>query len=241
MVKCACSLDLNGIPCLSKIQLEKYGERVLRDFSPAFLKEPQATNLDSLISKYMGFNFEYQYLSHNQSYLGITIFNDTDSMPVYDPYHKRAEFISVKKNTIIIEGTLAESSHLEHRERFTQGHEIAHGLLHSEYFQWKAETVEQNDNYEGIYSQTFIPDLSEVDTYGRQLQGEAWLEWQANYLSAVLLMPKTTVKKLKNIIEPKGSPLWHFDLVREMVKVFKVSEEAARVRLQSLGYWPTNY
>ena len=62
---------------------------------------------------------------------------------------------------------------------------------------------------------------------------------QANYLAALLLMPKAAVKKLKNLIEPKGSRFWYLELISIMVEVFNVSEEAARVRLSSLGYLPT--
>ena len=61
MMKCASRLDTNGIPHLSKSQLETYGERVLRDFSPEVLLKAQSTDIDKLITEYMGFNFEYQY------------------------------------------------------------------------------------------------------------------------------------------------------------------------------------
>ena len=239
MAKCSFSLDSNGIPCLSKAQLERYGERVLREFSPAVLQKPQPTDMDAFITQFMQFNFEYQYLSHNQVYLGLTVFDDTDSLPVYDPFNNRAEFISVKKNTIIVEGTLADHPKFEHRERFTQGHEASHGLLHSQYYLRKAKIAELNQQYGGVYSKSSYLDLSEVDTDGRRLKGEAWLEWQANYLAAVLLMPRTAVKKLKYLIESQGSRYWFFQLIDEMVGVFNVSEEAAKVRLSSLGYLPT--
>ena len=73
---------------------------------------------------------------------------------------------------------------------------------------------------------------------GKRLRGEAWLEWQANYLASVLLMPRSAVKRLRNLIEPKGSRFWHLDLIQTMAGVFNVSEEAARVRLVSLNHLP---
>lgn len=239
MIKCSCKLDTNGIPHVSKSQLETYGERVLRDFSPTVLLKPQPTDIDRLVTGYMGFNFEYQYLSNNQVYLGITVFEDTDSLPVYIPELKRAEFLSVKKNTIIIEGTLADNPNLIHRERFTVGHEASHGLVHPEYYQRKARIASLHDYCGGIYSKPTFPDLSGKDVNGKRLQGEAWLEWQANYLSSVLLMPRIAVKRLRNLIEPKGSRFWHLELIQTMVEVFNVSEEAARVRLVSLNCLPT--
>lgn len=234
-MKCASRLDANGIPHLSKSQLETYGERVLRDFSPTVLLIPQPTDIDRLITDYMGFTLEYQYLSHNQVYLGITVFDDTDTLPVYNPEQNRAEFLSVKKNTIIIEGTLAENPAYEHRERFTLGHEAAHGLIHAEYHRRKAEVAGFCDNSGGLYSKSSFPDLSGVDASGKRLQGEAWLEWQANYLAAVLLMPKAAIKN----IDFKCNGRWHLELISMMVEVFNVSAQAAWVRLASLGYLPT--
>ncbi|MEA5032138.1 MAG: ImmA/IrrE family metallo-endopeptidase [Sphaerochaeta sp.] len=238
MIRCASRLDTNGIPHLSKNQLESYGERVLRDFSPGVLLKAQPTDIDRLITEYMGFNFEYQYLSHNQVYLGITVFDDTDQLPIYNPELNRAEYLSVKKNTIIIEGTLADNPNLIHRERFTEGHEASHGLIHPEYYQLKAQIASLQDYSSCGYSKPCFPDLSGMDTNGKRLRGEAWLEWQANYLASVLLMPRSAVRRLRNLIEPKGSPFWHLDLIREMVEVFNVSEEAARVRLVSLNHLP---
>ena len=239
MKRCACRLDANGIPHLSKNQLETYGERVLRDFSPEVLLKPQPMDIDRLITHYMGFTLEYQYLSHNQVYLGITVFEDTEALPVYVPELDQAKFLSVKKNTIIIEGTLADNPSFIHRERFTEGHEASHGLIHPEYYQRKAQIASLHDYCGGIYSKPAFPDLSGVDTDGKRLKGEAWLEWQANYLASVLLMPRPAVKRLRNLIEPKGSPFWHQELIQTMVDVFNVSEEAARVRLISLHCLPT--
>lgn len=127
MKRGVCKLDSKGIPLLSKKQLENYGECVPSEFSPDVLQTPQPTNIDGLITDYMGFNFEYQYLSNNGVYLGVTVFDDTDTLPIYNPELNRAEFLSVKRDTIIIEGTLAENPVLEHRERFTEGHEASHG------------------------------------------------------------------------------------------------------------------
>jgi Zn-dependent peptidase ImmA (M78 family) len=167
------------------------------------------------------------------------VFEDTDTLPIYDPVLNRAEFLSVKKNTIIIEGTLADNPSLIHRERFTEGHEASHGLIHPEYYQRKAQYASLHDSCSGIYSKLTFPDLSGVDGDGKRLQGEAWLEWQANYLASVLLMPRAAVKRLRNMIEPRGNQFWYVDLAGMMVEVFNVSEEAARVRLGSLNYLPT--
>lgn len=66
-----------------------------------------AINLSSMLPtillvghlQHIGFYLEYQYLSHNRVYLGLTVFDDTDMLPMYNPAFNRTEFISVKKNT----------------------------------------------------------------------------------------------------------------------------------------------
>ena len=111
MMKCASRLDANGIPHLSKSQLETYGERVLRDFSPTVLLIPQPTDIDRLITEH-GIQLEYQYLSNNQVYLGITVFEDTNTLPVYNPEQNRAEFLSVKKHRSSSKEPLADNPNL---------------------------------------------------------------------------------------------------------------------------------
>lgn len=59
----------------------------------------------------------------------MTVFNDTDRVPVYDPRQECAE----KAHTVIIDRTLLEGNQ-EHRYRFTMGHEVSYEFLHKEYF-----------------------------------------------------------------------------------------------------------
>ena len=63
-----------------------------------------------------------------------------------------------------------------------------------------------------------------------------WMEWQSNYFSSVLLMPKEAVKKVagKPIIEEKFS-LAAFSMVSKVARTFNVSPEAAKYRLEAVG------
>ena len=68
------------------------------------------------------------------------MFNDTDKVPVYDPIQNRAEYISARANTIIIDRTLLEENQ-EHRYRFTMGHEASHAFLHTPYFTYDPNQI----------------------------------------------------------------------------------------------------
>ena len=57
------------------------------DFQPEALKNPMEIDIDGFLEHYLGATPDYQYLSHNMIYLGMTVFQDTNRIPVYDPYH----------------------------------------------------------------------------------------------------------------------------------------------------------
>ena len=111
----------SGIPVLSREEIDMIAEDVLRDYDPKYLKDPQPINVDLFAQEYLGMDQDFQYLSHNGVYMGMTIFNDTDRLPVYDPVKGRAEWVSEKANTIVIDNRLLEPDK-EMQYQFTMGH-----------------------------------------------------------------------------------------------------------------------
>ena len=86
----------NGVPILSKAEIDAIGERFVQDFQPEVLTNPSPVDIEGFIEFYLGMTPDYQYLSHNGVYLGMTVFNDTNKVPVFDPATNRAEYISAK-------------------------------------------------------------------------------------------------------------------------------------------------
>lgn len=122
----------SGAPILSRKEIDDIAENLIADFCPEALRTPQQIDIDLFVQDYLKMDQDYQYLSHCGVYLGMTVFNDTDKIPVYDPVTDRAEYISAKARTVIIDNTLLEENQ-EHRYRFTMGHESGHGYFHSEF------------------------------------------------------------------------------------------------------------
>ena len=100
----------SGAPVLSRKEIDDIGENLVSDFNPAAMQKPQEIDIDLFVQDYLGADQDFQYLSHCGVYLGMTVFNDTDKVPVYDPIQKRAEYISARANTIIIDQTLLEEN-----------------------------------------------------------------------------------------------------------------------------------
>ena len=108
----------NQLPILKREEIDEIAEiaeQFILDFQPEALKNPMEVDVDGFLERYLGATPDYQYLSHNMIYLGITVFQDTNSIPVYDPYHKRAEYFSAKANTVIFDTRLVEEVNQEHR------------------------------------------------------------------------------------------------------------------------------
>lgn len=184
----------SGVPILSRDQIDELGERLVGDFQPELLTKPKELDIEAFVEFYMGLRLDFQFLSCHGRYLGMTIFNDTDKVIIYDPRREVADYIHANAGTVIIDSTLL-SPKQQHRMRFTLGHEGAgHAFLHGEYYSRHpqsnalcANTENMADNrhlHEPVYLGRYAP-RNDID----------WMEWQADAMSSATLMPRCSVIK----------------------------------------------
>ena len=239
MVRLNINRKRSGVPVLSRKQIDDLGERLVYDFCPDAMVNPQPLDVDLFAQDYLGMEQDYQYLSHCGVYLGMTVFNDTNKVVVFNPDKNEAEYISVKAGTIIIDNTLLESNQ-EHRYRFTMGHEAAgHGVLHGPYFSYDRNQLSLFDSSEVAMIQCRT-DSSKVGQKDRKFWDDHdWMEWQANAMSSAFLMPKAMVHKVAEETRKKVSGnnpgLLSYFMADAVSETFNVSHEAALYRLKSLG------
>lgn len=239
MVRLNINRKRSGVPVISRNDIDIIGEKLIRDFSPEALVTPQAIDIDLFAQEYLGYDQDFQYLSHCGVYLGMTVFNDTDKVVVYNPESNQAEYISAKANTIIIDNSLLNDKQ-EHRYRFTMGHESGHGILHEVYFGYDPNQCSLFGGPEPamIQCRTDTTKLGRSKDTGHW-DDRDWMEWQANAMASALLMPKSMVEKLASqFMDGNGHlssgvlpPL----LISHTADTFNVSFEAAGYRLKSLG------
>ena len=222
----------NGIPIVSNKELDQIGERMALDFDPSLLLDPHPVDIDRFIEKYLGLHLDYMYLSHCGVYLGTTVFQTTDYLPIYDPVEHRADYAHADAGTIIIDSSLEEEGQ-EHRYRFTAGHEGSHGILHPSYFLNTIGSEHRDET--GIYVRCRA-DFKTCRQNGLLLpmSDDERVEQQANRLSAAILMPQNSVKLLfaSDPYNRQGS--WLYSALDRMSEVFDVSAEAAFYRLKDL-------
>ncbi len=169
---------------------------------------------------------------------------DVDDLDLYADLRAKGDdvqgvtyFYRDKRPHIYIAKELTEQEWRAHRLRTTLTHEYGHARLHA--------------NLWAFDQMPLFPTIEPVHTHLNRNRsiGDAtdWLEWQAGYASAALLMPVSVVRDLSRSLLhgwgeyrllPPTSPRGR-TLVAEMVGAFDVSLEAAVVRLRQLGYLGT--
>ncbi len=223
----------NGVPVLSKKDIEIIGENFIRDFCPDALKNPQPIDIEGFIEFYLGLKVDYQYLSNDGRYLGMMVFNTTDKVVIYDPERNRAEYLHADARTVLIDNTLLAENQ-EHRYRYTLGHEGGHDIFHSGFYSYNPNQLSFFDTSENL---PLVQCRAVMPRNGMQKSwtDEEWMEWQSNFFSSVLLMPaKAVYTLLKGDIEKKQTIFDTVCMVSKTASAFNVSPEAAKYRLEQL-------
>jgi Zn-dependent peptidase ImmA (M78 family) len=125
----------------------------------------------------------------------------------------------------------------ENRLRTTLAHELAHILLHSPL--WRAQCMAAGQKDEALIAQACRRETVEDNAPPR---GDR-IEWQAGYICGAVLMPKRRIDLLVGtfLSTPSVSPVLLAgsadaeELVERVTIAFRVSRQAARVRLGRLG------
>ena len=144
--------------------------------------------------------------------------------------HGLTEFFPGNKPRVSVARELSFQHWREHRLRSTLTHEYGHVHWHAPLYDRYCDHDERHKCARG----NLLPQKDAVD----------WMEWQAGYVSGVLLMPKSRVelhvmafraeRAIEGPLDPKS--VEGRVLITRTAELFNVSEEAAEVRLGQLGH-----
>ncbi len=227
------------VPILRDSEIDAYAEELLSAYKPELLSEPQAIDIEDFAELYIGFNIHYTHLSHNGFIWGKMVFQDSLILD-YDPATGRAGEEPVEANTIVIDNRIIDK---EHAFRSTVAHETGHGIFHPEYYFHNYNPRQilfsfgDDEEYHSNICSTFCRDKNikaDVNMH-RQFETDIeWIEHQAKYFSAAVLMPKAAVYMLLD--DYKAQRPWNDDSFVTMVsETFNVSTVSARIRIKSLN------
>ncbi len=241
----------NGIPILSKNEIEEIAEIVIEDYHADLLVEPRSLDIDHFCESYAELEMDYQDLTNDQSILGMLVFNDC-CVSVFDAENNSAKRITVYEGTVLIDNSLLKDDQLR-RGRFTLSHEVSHWFLHKQIYLIDKNQISLFDLMSDQDKQPVIKCRSvDIESSGKKelITDDEWIEWQADFMASTLLMPKKSFSKevrkkfkatgIKNAYYEIGTDinldLWAEKLARELSDIFNVSVAAARIRLKNLGF-----
>lgn len=173
--------------------------------------EPCAVPIEDIIEKQYDISIEYHYLRKNLSNLGQMVF-EGGHVPIYDMDKKCYTLIDVSPKTMLIDIRLLQDKRFSNRLRFTYAHELAHYLIHKEYFACSEES----------------PAL----LAGEENEYDDIIEKEANMFCSYFLIPTGQMKKAYNRLMAKGRSQ---NIVKEMAVIFGVAPATMRIRLYEHG------
>ena len=176
--------------------------------------------------------------------LTVLIERDTESLDQYADLSAYGRFVEGvtqfqpgRKPKVLISETLSTADNRQNRLRMTLAHEYGHVRFHAPLWDLEppgADLLKANPRANTqVCFRNNILDAAQTD----------WMEWQAGYVCGAILMPKTAVLTLcRRFAEDHGifgavslQAAAGTDLISQVVSAFKVSADAARVRLLKLN------
>ncbi|WP_164976248.1 ImmA/IrrE family metallo-endopeptidase [Oleiharenicola lentus] len=213
--------DKNWVPVLSPQQITDIAAEVLERFCPVVLKVPRSTPVVEII----------QELSKSTGLkFAYTDLGHKDG-------HKVLGKVSFGEKLLSLDPVLQKE--LEPAFRFTAAHEIGHWVLHR--YKYKLWTfLKKNKELDDDDASLFrLIDKSPLE----------WLEYQANFFAAELVMPRAQFEQAvaaaqhrlgirrnlgKIYLSSAGSQLDLVQVLEELERVYSVSRAALRIRMKTL-------
>lgn len=154
-------------------------------------------------------------------------------------------YVQINKNLTMQAEASDATVGLVGRWRATLAHEAAHVILHRRFFEQPPEQTEFSFHGNGGVGPTLMKCLKRNITFRRA--SVDWKEFQANQGMAALLMPASLFSEVTRRMVgakctedllpyiPSSDSRDYWGLLRELSCCFGVSQEAARIRLDTIG------
>lgn len=213
----------------SKSQLEEFADKLNKNFDSERLKKAKPIDVYDVVD-FVRADIDWKNISTDGSILGATIFGD-GIMPVFEKKNDDwiKKYIKVSAGTIIIDSKVEEDAN-KGRRNFTVMHEVFHFLYHKKSF------THTSVGLKSLLETEIFRDYEEKKKGMTVLE---ILEWQANYMAAAFLIPKSALMNELNIKEEVetrdiGNLKLDKEEIRDLATKFSVSCKTMSYRLKGL-------
>jgi len=218
---------------LSPKQLEEKAYEIVAQYDKERLTMPKRIeDIYSIIEDVLDVPYGWQYITPDQSILGITAFNPGyiwvwPEPKYYDgmmPYQ-----VEVEKGEIVIDATLTENEN-RGRENFTVMHEMFHQILHKKSFRSMPVNYAHASTNVALARNGHKKLVTAIDI----------IEYQANFCAASFLMPREAVlvaysQYFDRLKHHKFKSLYLNTVIDCMADEFSVSFTAMKYRMAYLS------
>lgn len=229
---------VNFVPVISKEEFDLEAERFLEKWFPLGLKTPMPIPIETIVNSKMGLTvIKDKSLTKDFKIFGqicfsdgnIKTYNEDDGCYV-DTTVKRG-MVFIDPNTFFLRNLGCANNTLAHEAFHWERHRI-YATIRNLLTKEQAVACRCPTSPKG----NVIKDLLSED--------EDWMEWQANGIAPKILMPKNmAIQKAKELVDAHGYVLGTSDcyevlkrIIDEMSDFFKVSKQAAKIRMIEIGY-----
>lgn len=226
----------NGMYKLNRADFEDIAYEILDKYLPDTLIAPGVVDINYLIRDCLYLNIYSKNITADKSVLGLIAFEDA-TLHCYDLAFNRTK-IDLQAGDIVIDLSLS-GTQMQFRRRFTLAHEMAHWILHRSYH----SPINQQFEFRKPYKVTQASDVEK--NFKRVFSDTDREEWQANSLAAAILMPRNVFNhavfncKMTHFVDKDRIRFASKDDCNEffnyLSNIFKVSRQAAEIRLAQLG------
>lgn len=218
--------DINGVPILSRIDIEELSESFITTYDKDCFERPQATPI-------------FTICEHLKKHYGLNLIIGIDLGFSPEGYKYRGRF-NISKSTIYIDKSLEWN---DPRFNFTLAHEIGHFVLHRE-INLNILKKEENEEISDTNRQLILDHVKSDDQ-------RDWLEWQANKFASSFLLPRITVPMA--VIEKqtelnitrrvgkiyldgqKENQVNFYNISSHLYEIYETSKASIKIRLKKLN------
>jgi hypothetical protein len=221
------------VPVIARSQLDNLANSFLQKYYPEALANPIAIPVDEVANR-MGLGINRAHLSKDCSVFGQILFIDSHAQ-YFDSESNSYRTVEVKAGTIFVDPHVFFM-----RNVGSVNNTIIHECVHWEIHRKAMELERLYDNTANVIRCQVV----EGNRIEKRRTPLDWMEWQANALAPRILMPadqfrtmaEKYIQQQKDFQNTSKSSDVIEMVIQDLSNFFKVSKQAAKIRLIDLGY-----